>query len=86
MYKRNGGVPIKTENGVIIKNLPNFFKQKWKEENREEYLKFSDEKMENNKKKFKEKVKKTSLTNQQYINQTATEKLEKFKRLRRNDI
>ena len=26
--------------GVIIKNLPNFFKQKWKEENRNEYIQF----------------------------------------------
>lgn len=36
------GIPIKTANGIKIKEIPTFIKNKWKEQNREEYFKWAD--------------------------------------------
>lgn len=36
------GIPIKTSNGVKIKELPTFIRNKWKEKDTEEYFKWSD--------------------------------------------
>lgn len=35
-FKRNNGIPQKTENGLKIKPIPRYYKKKWEEENQEE--------------------------------------------------
>lgn len=40
--KLKTGIPIKTTNGIKIKEIPTFLKNKWKQQNREEYFEWAD--------------------------------------------
>lgn len=80
--KRNLGVLVKTKNGVILKKIPNYLKQKWKElENREQYYKEFDKRAHVFKAITRARLEKTS-NNWYQDNKQAIESLkEKLKRL-----
>lgn len=85
---RNNGILIPTKNGVKIKPIPQYLKQKWKENARQDYYIWSATQKENQIKNLKEILSKTDKNYGWYQRQKAQTKKDQLKRLdkKRNDL
>lgn len=86
---RNNGVIIPTKNGIKIKPIPQYFRQKWKENDREKYYEWQEKNKEKNINNQKQILSKTDKYFGHYRNQTNRQKKQSLKRLdkyRNNDI
>lgn len=84
--KRNQGILIKQDNGVVLKKIPQFLREKWKSlDNRDEYFNAMDTRA----RELKEiaRTRDTSKNPMQYLNQTIEGFKEKIKKLdKRQDL
>lgn len=84
--KRNNGVLV-NENGIVkLKKIPQYLKNKWKEENREEYFKNQDKNWEEQINQTKKLLEKTDLNYWNYFKQQRETNKIKYSKLRRNQI
>lgn len=79
--KRNSGIFIPTKDGLKIKPIPKYLKNKFKESDRETYFAEQDAKKEKNIKNQKEILKNTSLNYNYYQKMKAQQKKDSLKRL-----
>lgn len=66
--KNNMCVISRNKQGIKFKKIPQFIKEKWKEQDRLEYFEKTDQEREKTNKEFKERLSKTDMDIREYIN------------------
>ena len=67
--KRNYGIYTWTKKGIKLKKIPQYYRNKWKEENDIEYYEIAEQRRKEMEKNINEMLKKTTLTKLEYIKQ-----------------
>lgn len=84
--KRNFGIFIKQKNKVVLKNIPRVIREKWKEIDALEYYNAAEKNRIEKQKEWEEKLKKTSMTEEEYTEMQNKKIFESLKKLKREGV
>lgn len=84
--KKNFGIFIKQKNKIVLKNIPRIIREKWKEIDALEYYNAAEKNRLKKQKEWQEKMKKISMSEEEYIKMKNEQTLTRIKKLKREGV